>query len=152
MGGAVATLLVVAASRTAVVCGAAVSRVVGVVIVVTRFVEGRVVAGTFGGALEVIVVFGPAGGFVVGRAVTGGFVVGRAVVRAAVAFCVVGTEGTHEAIPGCVAVENVGALPFVQTQFGSPSSWPFVNPSPSLSFWQSPDVHLCPAALKSFPN
>jgi hypothetical protein len=49
--------------------------------------------------------------------------------------------GSHT--PGC---DNIvvfsGCLPEDQTQFGSPSSWPLLIPSPSESFWHSDTVHI----------
>lgn len=40
----------------------------------------------------------------------------------------------------------------VHTQHGSPSSWPLVCPSPSVSAWHSDTVHSLPAFSKAFPN
>jgi len=46
--------------------------------------------------------------------------------------------------------EPVGVAPTVQTHVGSPSSSPFVLPSPSLSFWHRATVHRWPLAAKSW--
>lgn len=55
--------------------------------------------------------------------------------------------------PGCVMpVSNWGTNPGSHTHSGSPSSWPFVLPSPSESIVQSARDHLCPLAAKSEPN
>jgi hypothetical protein len=49
-------------------------------------------------------------------------------------------------------VTRSGVAPVVHTQHGSPSSWPFVWPSPSESAWQSASVHLLPAFLNAVPK
>lgn len=59
------------------------------------------------------------------------------------------------ASPGCeTPVVHSTALfgPATNVQHGSPSSWPFVWPSPSESAAQSSAVHRRPAASKASPN
>jgi NAD(P)-dependent dehydrogenase (short-subunit alcohol dehydrogenase family) len=47
---------------------------------------------------------------------------------------------------------NMGALPCVHTQHGSPISRPFDWPSPSESAWHSALVHLRPAARRELAS
>lgn len=68
----------------------------------------------------------------------------------------VGALLTSEASPGWLRSvrrsSTESALSTVQTQHGSPSSWPLVRPSPSESVSHSSLVHSKPWALKSRPN
>jgi hypothetical protein len=47
---------------------------------------------------------------------------------------------------------TTGFVSISHSQHGSPSSWPFVWPSPSVSASQSSLVHLLPASEKASPN
>ena len=90
---------------------------------------------------------------VVGAAVV--VVVGATVVVGGAAVVVVGASvvGVESAYDGCeIPVVRDGVAPVVHTQFGSPSSSPFVNPSPSVSAWHSAVVQERPAAAKAFPK
>ena len=46
-------------------------------------------------------------------------------------------------LPGWLALFPSGIFPASQTQLGSPSSSPFVSPSPSESRWQRHSFHVC---------
>ena len=64
-----------------------------------------------------------------------------------------GADGMELDCPGCEIWEvRNGVNPGFQTQQGSPSSSPLVNPSPSESAEHSAPVHALPLALKAMPG
>lgn len=110
--------------------------------------------GTGVGAAVVVVATGAGGAAVVVVVRTG--VVGAGVVvvvGTGVDGAVVVVVGTESAKPGCeISDVRAGTAPGVHTQSGSPSSIPFVNPSPSESSRQNVVDHVRPFAAKSTPN